>query len=214
MNINKRQELILQMALKQDRLFFGDLLKYFNVSRATLHRDVQELVKLKKLNIISKGVYQYHKTSSDYLDIPFFERQDVWYNFDFLRNYAPNHSFSLLNKEQRDVLHEQTKQIGIDTDYYKQNRRLIENILIDLSFASSNLEWNTYSYLNTEVLIKYNEIAEDKSKEDTQMIINHKKCIEYMIYYKHELGFTKQSFKEIHTLLWAWLLKRWIFMSY
>jgi hypothetical protein len=55
--------------------------------------------------------------------------------------------------------------------------------------------------LDTEVLIKYNEIAKDKTLDETQMILNHKKAIEYLIYYKNELPFTKQTFFEIHTLL-------------
>lgn len=41
-----------------------------------------------------------------------------------------------------------------------KDRRAIENLLIDLSYASSKLEGNTYSYLDTEVLIKYHESAE------------------------------------------------------
>jgi Fic family protein len=80
--------------------------------------------------------------------------------------------------------------------------------LIDLSFASSYLEWNTYDYLDTEILIKYNEIAKQKSSDDTQIILNHKKCIEYMLFYKKELPFTKQTFSEIHTLLWYKLLQK------
>jgi hypothetical protein len=49
--------------------------------------------------------------------------------------------------------------------------------------------------------LKYNEINKEKTNEETQMILNHKKAIEYMIYYKKELGFTKQTFFEIHSLL-------------
>jgi hypothetical protein len=74
-------------------------------------------------------------------------------------------------------------------------------LLIDLSFASSYLEGNTYSYLDTEVLLKYNEVNKEKTSEETQMILNHKKAIEYMIYYKKELDFDKQTFFEIHSLL-------------
>lgn len=196
----------MKMAHEQDRLFFADLLQYFDVARVTLFRDIQALIQNDKLSVLSKWVYQYKRNTLDYLDLPFYDRKEVLYNFSFLGSYNPNHSY-FLSKEQRKVLHDATKHIGIDTDYYKQNRRLIENVLIDLSFASSNLEWNTYSYLDTEVLVKYNEIADDKTKEDTQMVLNHKKCIEYMIYYKHELWLNKQSFKEVHTLLWTWLLQ-------
>jgi hypothetical protein len=91
--------------------------------------------------------------------------------------------------------------LSIDTDFYLNNKRLLETILIDLSFASSYLEGNTYDYLDTEVLIKYNEIAKDKSMDETQMIINHKKCIEYLVYYKKELPFNQTTFFEMHTLL-------------
>ena len=45
-----------------------------------------------------------------------------------------------------------------------KNRRAIENLLIDLSYASSKMEGNTYSYLDTEVLIKYNAEADGKEK--------------------------------------------------
>jgi len=81
-------------------------------------------------------------------------------------------------------------------------------LLIDLSYASSYLEGNTYSYLDTEVLIKYNEINKEKARWETQMILNHKKAIEYMIYYKKDLDFTKKTFFEIHTLLGDKLLSQ------
>jgi hypothetical protein len=35
--------------------------------------------------------------------------------------------------------------------------------------------------------VNFNEIAENKAKDETQMIINHKEAIEYMIYYKKDL---------------------------
>ncbi len=60
-------------------------------------------------------------------------------------------------------------------------------------------EWNTYSYLDTEVLLKYNEISKEKTSEKIQMILNYKKAIEYRIYYKKELDFNKQTFLEIHS---------------
>ncbi len=62
-----------------------------------------------------------------------------------------------------------------------KNRRGIENFLTDLSYASSKLEGNTYSHLDTEVLIKYRESAEGKTKEETTMILNHKDALEYII---------------------------------
>lgn len=99
-------------------------------------------------------------------------------------------------------------EINLNTDSFLNNRRLLEISLIDLSFASSFLEGNTYDYVDTEILVKYNEIAKEKTKDDTQMILNHKKCIEYMIHYKKELPFSRRTFFEIHTLLRESLLPR------
>lgn len=84
---------------------------------------------------------------------------------------------------------------------YMKNRRAIETLLVDLSYTSSKMEGNTYSYLDTEVLIKYNEEAEGKKKEETQMILNHKSAIEYLIAGKSTFHLTKQEFCELHTLL-------------
>jgi hypothetical protein len=56
-----------------------------------------------------------------------------------------------------------------------------------LSYTSSKLEGNTYSYLDTEVLIKYNEVAEGKTQMETQMILNHKTAIKYLIDHRKEI---------------------------
>jgi hypothetical protein len=74
-------------------------------------------------------------------------------------------------------------------------------MLIDISYQSSKLEGNTYSYLDTEVLIKYHESASGKSDLDTQMIINHKEVIEYSINNKNNITLDKKTFCEVHTLL-------------
>jgi Fic family protein len=80
-------------------------------------------------------------------------------------------------------------------------------MLIDLSYSSSKLEGNTYSYLETEVLIKANEKALGKTKEETQMILNHKEVINYIIDNKSSLSLDKKTFFDIHTLLGKGLLR-------
>ena len=46
--------------------------------------------------------------------------------------------------------------------------------MIEFSWKSSAIEGNTYSLLGTEALIKNNVIGKGKTKEETQMILNHK----------------------------------------
>lgn len=57
----------------------------------------------------------------------------------------------------------------------------VSKLLIDLSWASSHLEGNTYTQLDTQVLIEYGKRNEDKPSEDAAMILNHKKAIGHMI---------------------------------
>ena len=47
-------------------------------------------------------------------------------------------------------------------------------------WKSSEIEGNTYSLLETEALIKQQELAEGKSKEDATMLLNHKKALDFI----------------------------------
>lgn len=109
---------------------------------------------------------------------------------------------------QRERLDTYIKHLDISTESLTLQKRNIENLLIDISFSSSHLEGNTYSYLDTEVLIQFNEIAENKLAEETQMILNHKKVLEYLLHFKDKLSYDKKTFFEIHTLLGDGLLPR------
>ena len=74
----------------------------------------------------------------------------------------------------------------------------VAKLLIDLSWASSHLEGNSYTYLDTQVLIEYNQRNNDKPDKDAIMILNHKRAIEYL------LTLTKideQALLAIHQLL-------------
>ena len=57
----------------------------------------------------------------------------------------------------------------------------ISKLLIDLSWASSLLEGNTYTQLDTQVLIEYGKRNTDKPLDDAVMILNHKRAIEFML---------------------------------
>lgn len=209
----KNIDLIFEYIKVNWKLQYSDLLKKFsNINESTLTRNLKKL--LEQDNIRKEEIWKntfYMLASGEYalkyFEIPFFDREEKKYNFDFLLNYIPNKTHLLL-PEQTKILLDSSSDLEINTNYYQENRRSLENLLIDLSFASSKLEWNTYSYLDTEVLVNYNEIAEGKQKDETQMILNHKNAIEYLVYYKNKLGYEAKTFFEIHTLLWNWLLPK------
>lgn len=205
MNRNDRINLILNLLEKKETIKVWDVLKDINIDRTTIYRDFKNLIQDWKIIEVSKWLYKKSLNIIDYLNKPFFERDKKSYNFDFLWNYIPNETSFLWNRYND--LKEKYLDKNILSSYdYKQNLRAIENLLIDLSFSSSKLEWNTYSYLDTEILIKYNNSAEWKTIEETQMILNHKNAIKYIIDNKKEIKLSKKDFENIHRLLWKWLL--------
>jgi Fic family protein len=82
-----------------------------------------------------------------------------------------------------------------------EKKRKEEKLIIDLSWASSNIEGNTYSLLETESLIKYNQTTKGKTFHEAKMILNHKSTLEYIrqgVLYKK---LSKRNLFELHQLL-------------
>ena len=52
---------------------------------------------------------------------------------------------------------------------------------MELSWKSSQIEGNTYSLIDTEILIKENKEAEGHKREEAVMILNHKKALDYIL---------------------------------
>ena len=141
----------------------------------------------------------------EYFDVSFLERPLKQYNFDFLSHYIPNTTF-FLSASQRKILHETVWNALLSTEYYSSHKRLFETLLIDISYASSFLEGNTYSYFDTEVLIKYSESAEGKTTDETAMIINHKNALTFLMDQKNNTTYSADIFYEIHKRLGRHLL--------
>jgi Fic family protein len=206
--IDKLFDFILE---KKEVNYWELIVNFKDISESTVTRNINKLIndwKIIKNKIWKNTFYKVIWTQFilDYLNKPFFERENKKYNFDFLWNYIPNKT-SFLSDKYNTIKEKYIDQHIFSSYDYKQNLRAIENLLIDLSFSSSKLEWNTYSYLDTEILIKYNNSAEWKSQTETQMILNHKNAIKYIIDNKNVIQLSKIDFQNIHILLWKWLLQ-------
>jgi Fic family protein len=57
----------------------------------------------------------------------------------------------------------------------------IERLSIDLTWKSSQIEGNTYSLLDTEILLKDQRTAQGKTVEEATMLLNHKKAIDFLL---------------------------------
>ena len=78
----------------------------------------------------------------------------------------------------------------------------LEILAIDLSWKSGEIEGNTYTLLETEVLLKYKELADGKKKEDAIMLLNHKDALDFIIAEPDYLNpLTIRSIEDIHSIL-------------
>ena len=80
-------------------------------------------------------------------------------------------------------------------------RRILDRLLIDLSWNSSRLEGNTYSRLDTRRLIAFGTAAEGRSRLETQMILNHVAAIEFLVDEAADAGITRRAVLNLHALL-------------
>ncbi|WP_222105860.1 Fic family protein [Paraburkholderia sp. BCC1886] len=131
---------------------------------------------------------------------PLHERRPVGYNRAFLENYRPNQD-AYLSAAQRERLHEWGRTRADARPAGTYARDIMGRLLIDLSWASSRLEGNTYSRLDTVRLIEQGHIAEGKDAHETQMILNHKAAIEMIVESADEVGFNRFTVLNLHAIL-------------
>ncbi len=127
-------------------------------------------------------------------------RELVGYNATFLERYEPAHTWYLGASDR-----ERLSEIG-STDRAKQPagtfaRAIHDRLLIDLSWASSHLEGNTYSLLDTERLLANGLRAEGKDAAETQMILNHKAAIELLVENAADIEVDRRTLLSLHALL-------------
>ncbi len=115
-----------------------------------------------------------------YVTQPLQARKPVGYQRDFLDAYQPNVS-AYLSAPLRRQLHNMGKTGYMGGPAGTYSRAILNRLLIDLSWASSHLEGNTYSRLDTVALIEQGRTAAGKGAIETQMILNHKSAIELLV---------------------------------
>jgi len=136
----------------------------------------------------------------DYISQPRHLRSPIAYRPEFLEQYHPNHS-AYLSAELREQLHDMGRSPVGPAPAGTFARNIINRLLIDLSWASSQLEGNTYSQLDTERLIRHGEVAEGKDAIETQMILNHKQAIEYLVLAPEHASIMADTIVALHALL-------------
>lgn len=135
-----------------------------------------------------------------YINQPPEARKPVGYQRDFLSAYQPNTTW-YLSESMRRQLHKMGKTSDVDEPAGTYSRAILNRLLIDLSWASSHLEGNTYSRLDTRELIEHGKAAQGKATIETQMILNHKSAIELLVANIDGAEFNRYTLMNLHSTL-------------
>ncbi|MFC3464140.1 Fic family protein [Aeromonas media] len=117
-----------------------------------------------------------------------------------MQAYHPNET-CYLSESLRRQLHNMGKTTDIDEPAGTYSRAILNRLLIDLSWASSHLEGNTYSRLDTRELIEHGKAARGKGAIETQMILNHKTAIELLVENIDSAEFNRYTLMNLHSAL-------------
>lgn len=171
-----------------------------DLSPATLARRLERLVSERHVAREGKArATRYSKdTYHDYFAVPPTKRPTVAYRPDILAGYTPNET-AWLSDEQKQKLEEAGGGRHLEASTY--SRAISQKLLVDLSYGSSSLEGNTYSYLDTQILIEFGQAAEGKDRDETTMILNHKEAINYLIDHIDDIEVAPNEIKTFHALL-------------
>lgn len=176
-----------------------------DASSTTVWRVLKKLIDENKLESTGKGrATGYYLAGSavirDFLKTPYNRRTPVSYNREFLDRYIPNNTYYLADIERKQLKEAgQPNPPSLPAGTYA--RRILERLLVDLSWASSRMEGNTYDILETERLINFGQEAEGKTRKEAVMILNHKEAIQYIVENINDINIDRHDLFNIHALL-------------
>lgn len=176
-------------------------------SQPTLSRRLDHLVRTRHVRIVGAGRSTRYERDifHDWFDVDPARRPKVPYDRGRLDRYVPNVT-AWLTEDDKAALRAASPAPAPKMDASTYSRAIHQKLLVDMSFASSALEGNTYSYLDTKVLIEFGQAAAGKDADETTMILNHKAAISYLVDNIADIQITSNEIKTLHALLSRGLL--------
>lgn len=131
---------------------------------------------------------------------PLHLRTPCSYERALLDDYQANTTFYLSDRDRQRL-----RELGATPDTNQPAgtwaRHVFERLLIDLSWNSSRLEGNTYSLLDTERLFRDRAALDGHQVLETQMLLNHKQAIEYLVDEAATLRLEPRAIRTLHGML-------------
>jgi len=215
--ITQKQQKILNILLKQADLSSSQVYEKMQergeiISLITIKRELSKMVFLKLLlkqgtgpstnyQISALGRINTDIKAKDYCLVdPDNRYGQEKYNFDLLSVLALDFFSAVELKSLKDATKDYNERSAHISSVLEKKE--LERLVIELSWKSSKIEGNTYTLLDTERLILENKEAPGKSKNETQMILNHKDAFNFIYKYKKSFkNITKSNLEQLHKLL-------------
>jgi len=203
----QRDDEILSILLETpDRPFsIADIQAEVQAERTTLYRRLTGLVEQRLVITEGEGKWRRYRINPDSdaflvweLNLPPSARKVVPYNPRLLDDYVPNKTF-MLTHDQRTRMQQVGRLDMVGTVTGADYRRILDSLIIDLSYASSNLENVKISWLDTKTLFEFGQKPEGLSEKELKIVLNHKDAIRFMI--DNKLAFDRRDLMDLHAML-------------
>lgn len=126
------------------------------------------------------------------------ERPETTLNLDLL-NWLESQSDDALDG----MFESEGLEVNLNNQHTKMSAKELEHLTVELSWKSSALEGNTYTLLDTQLLLVEGIKAKNRTEFETQMILNHKNTIAFIVengeLFKDSLSFS--TLEELHKII-------------
>ena len=163
---------------------------FYPMSKATLMRELAFLKDKKHIRVQGRGKNTVYTSLQDsflrYVDIEEYFKEDSHLRTKGVKSFnldITNKFENVFSNEEKERLISISKKLStqkklLDPSIFK---REIERFTVEFAWKSSKIEGNTYSLLETEILIKQMKEAVGHTKYEAVMILNHKNAIDHIL---------------------------------
>lgn len=216
-SLNKRQDIVLAYIEKVNApVAVSAVLENVEakegvVSRMTVNRDLRELQKRGFIQKTGSGRGAEYSLASGYMAKKEIDKEKYFAIDPDKRQIYKKFNFSVFSVFASILTMDEINKLEKLNEIYLRNLKAIspaklkreyERLTIELSWKSSKIEGNTYTLLETEYLLREQKEPKGHTKEETQMILNHKIALDYIR--ASQKRFTKldlRDIEDVHSLL-------------
>ena len=173
-------------------------------SETTVWRVLKTLVEKGTLTVTGRGPATRYRLAGitrvrAHLQTPYYQRPPVGHRREFLDGYVPGRTWYLDSGERARLAEAGSTPEMLPAGTYA--KRILTRLLVDLAWASSRLEGNTYEILETARLIEAGQEADGKDRAEALMILNHKDAIQYVVDNLEDADVDRRTLFDLHALL-------------